>query len=72
MARTNDMPEKNSSDGTLNLNMDIMLQFWKKKIHAMTMHGYRVSPHPPPSPATPWLENFCCFTGENYSEFSVV
>ena len=44
------MPEKNSSDGTLNLNMDIMLQFWKKKIYAMTMHGYRVSPHHPPPP----------------------
>lgn len=49
MARTNDMPEKNSSDGTLNLNMELCFNSGKKKIHAMTMkmHGYRVSPRPP-------------------------
>lgn len=42
------MPEKNSSDGILNLNMELCFNS-EKKIHAMTMkmHGYRVSPRHP-------------------------
>lgn len=45
------MPEKNSSVGTLNLNMELCFNS-EKKIHVMTMkmHGFRVSPPPPPPP----------------------